>query len=64
MAGVVEKDGVKTVDVLAIKPIAIDIDVTSIPCVDLKTEYDAYISLGRNEKAVLIRSAIENSNKQ
>ncbi len=63
MAGVVEKDDVKTVDVLAIKPIAIEIDGMSIPCVDLKTEYDAYISLGRNGKAVLIKSAIENSNK-
>ena len=63
MAGVVEKDGVKTVDVLAIKPIAIEIDSMSIPCVDLKTEYNSYVSLGRKEKADLIMSAINDSNK-
>ncbi|NTW61910.1 hypothetical protein HGB25_00630 [Candidatus Saccharibacteria bacterium] len=64
IAGIVEKDGFKTTDdLLAIKPIVIEVYGISIPCVDLKTEYDAYISLGRKEKAVLIKSVIENNSK-
>ncbi|MEI6054342.1 MAG: hypothetical protein WCQ49_03180 [Candidatus Saccharibacteria bacterium] len=64
IADAVEKDGVKTIDdLLIIKPIIVEVDGILIPCADLKTEYDAYIILGRYEKAELIKSAISNGDK-
>lgn len=60
MAGSVQKDGVKTSeDSQNVKPVFVKVDGIFIPCVDLNTEYDAYISMGRKEKAALIKKVID-----
>lgn len=42
-----------------ISPVSIDVSGTSIPCASLDEEYNAYLKLGRIEKANLIKRIID-----
>jgi hypothetical protein len=53
------KNGVQTTkDIFAKNPTIIDVEGMAIPCANLNTEYEAYIDLGRYDKAQLIKKSI------